>query len=173
MTTATIGQPTPLPQPPTDDFLAMARAEAQQHTLCSHCQADMVSWRLANPNATKVDAEDAHAQIWQNCPPCAIAYCEHLDEVDRQARREANSLETAEHAAYTAKQARHGEDTKWHCNACGELTKADATEKYEGNLSKTTCNRCSEVVPRVIDLTKPMVCIVSVRVEDDDSETPY
>ena len=65
---------------------------------------------------------------------------------------------------------------KWHCNTCGQLTKAEVTEVHTGNLSKTRCNRCDVVVPRVVDLTHPMPCIVSVRVTDDmieNDEIPY
>lgn len=119
MATATInGKPSLFlsPEPPTEkyptyekrvvDFVSsakeMAEAEAEKHTLCEHCQAEMVNWRLENPNATKVDAEDAHYEIWKNCPPCSADYCEWSEEVERQAEREANSLETLEHEAYEA-----------------------------------------------------------------------
>ena len=106
MTTATLGgKPNPLVsretslETPVSDFAAMARAEAEKHTLCPQCQAEMVNWRLANPTATKLDAETAHAEIYQHCPPCGMVYAEWCDELDRQAQREANSLETLEHAA--------------------------------------------------------------------------
>ena len=88
------------------DFTAiakdMAEAEAEQHTLCEQCQAEMVNWRLENPNATKVEAEVAHYEIWEQCPPCSTDYAQWCEEVDRQAEREANSLESLEHEAYEA-----------------------------------------------------------------------
>ena len=92
---------TPL-ETPVSNFAAMARAEAEKHTLCPECQAEMVNWRLSNPTATKLDAETAHAEIYQDCPPCGVAYAEWCDELDRQVQREASSLETLEHAAYAA-----------------------------------------------------------------------
>ena len=113
MATATLGgKPNPLvsretppetsSETPVSDFAAMARAEAEQHTRCPQCQAEMVDWRLANLTATKLDAETAHAEIYQHCPPCGMAYAEWCDELDRQAQRETNSLETLEHEAYAA-----------------------------------------------------------------------
>ena len=65
----------------------------------------MIDWRLANPTATKLDAETAHAEIWEHCPPCSAEYIEWCEEVDRQTQREANSLETLEHEAYEAYEA--------------------------------------------------------------------
>ena len=65
---------------------------------------------------------------------------------------------------------------KWHCDTCGEIAKAEVTEAYSGDLSKTRCNRCDKGVPRVIDLTQPMLCILSVCVTDamiENDEIPY
>ena len=75
----------------------MAGAEAQKHTDCPNCQAEMVNWRLANPNATKLDAEDAHYKIWSECPSCVAEYSEWSEAADR-----ASELETAEHEAHEA-----------------------------------------------------------------------
>ena len=79
------------------ELTAHAEAEARKHTLCPTCQAKMVNWRLANPTATKVDAESAHAEIWLECPPCSADFAQWCEEVDRQAE-----LETAEHKAHEA-----------------------------------------------------------------------
>ena len=83
------------------DFAAiaegMAGAEARKHTLCPNCQEQMVAWRLANPNATKLDAESAHTDIWSECPSCVTEYSEWSETADRAAE-----LETAEHEAYEA-----------------------------------------------------------------------
>ena len=79
------------------ELTARAKAEAEKHTLCPNCQTEMVEWRLTNPNATKLDAEDAHAKIWSECPSCIAEYSEWCKEADRAAE-----LETAEHEAYEA-----------------------------------------------------------------------
>ena len=103
------------------ELTAHAEAEARKHTLCPTCQAKMVNWRLANPTATKVDAESAHADIWLQCPPCSADFaqwCEKLDaewQNDPEAQRKFGEwcdaeerkarqaeLETAEHEAYEA-----------------------------------------------------------------------
>ena len=72
----------------------------------------------------------------------------------------------------------------FHCINCGLLKKHEVTEEFYGELHDYFCNQCSEVAekmdtppspqhcpeprePRIIDLTKPMVCIVSVRVTED------
>ena len=60
---------------------------------------------------------------------------------------------------------------KWHCTHCGELEKGEVIEKVIGDQSQTLCNRCHQRVPRIIDLTKPMPCIVSVRVTDEMEES--
>lgn len=91
---------------------SMATAEAEKHTNCARCQAEMIDWRLANPNATKLNAETAHAEIWQECPSCQSEYAEWCDEANRQAEREANSLETAEHEAYEADLERQAEEAE-------------------------------------------------------------
>ena len=68
------------------DFTAIAEsmveAEAQKHTDCELCQAEIVNWRLANPNATKLDAEDAHYKIWTECLSCIAEYSEWCEEVE-------------------------------------------------------------------------------------------
>ena len=66
------------------ELKAHAKTEAEKHTLCPKCQAEMVSWRLANPNATKVDAESAHCEIWLNCPPCSADYAAWNEAVDAE-----------------------------------------------------------------------------------------
>ena len=122
MATATInGKPSiykPV-EPPTEkyptyseraaDFTAIARdmaeAEAEKHTDCELCQKQMVAWRLANPNATKLDAEDAHYRVWSECPSCVAEYSEWCEKVDR-----ASELETAEHEAYEAELERQAEE---------------------------------------------------------------
>ena len=64
---------------------------------------------------------------------------------------------------------------KWECVNCGELDKNKVTVKYRGDLSRTVCNLCGPVVPRVIDLTKPMVVMQSVEVTDEmeNDEIPF
>lgn len=65
---------------------------------------------------------------------------------------------------------------KWHCDNCGELEQGEVTEKTIGDQSQTLCNLCRQRVPRIIDLTQPMPCIVSVRVTEDMEENgdiPY
>ena len=91
----------------------MAETEAQKHTSCELCQAEMVNWRLANPNATKLDAEDAHTEIWENCPNCQAEYSQWCEETDRAAE-----LETAEHEAYEAHLEAQAEE--WEQSCLGE-----------------------------------------------------
>lgn len=89
------------------ELTARAEAEARKHTLCPNCQTEMAEWRLANPNATKLDAEDAHAKIWENCPSCVAEYCEWNEAANR-----ATELETAEHEAYEAELERQAEEAE-------------------------------------------------------------
>lgn len=91
----------------------MAETEAQKHTSCELCQAEMVNWRLANPNATKLDAEDAHYKIWYECPSCSAEYSEWCEQADRAAE-----LETAEHEAYEAHLEAQAEE--WEQSRLGE-----------------------------------------------------
>ena len=79
------------------ELTARAKAEAEKHTLCPNCQTEMIEWRLTNPNATKLDAESAHRDIWENCPSCIAEYSEWSETADR-----ASELETAEHEAHEA-----------------------------------------------------------------------
>lgn len=91
----------------------MAEAEAQRHTDCELCQAEMVKWRLTNPNATKLEAEDAHYKIWGQCPSCIAEYSEWCEKADRTAE-----LETAEHEAYEAELERQAEE--WEQSRLGD-----------------------------------------------------
>ena len=120
-------------QPPTQkyptsservaDFKAigkgLAETEAEKHTACPNCQAEMVDWRLANPNATKLDAEKAHTEIWENCPNCQAEYSQWCEEIERAAE-----LETAEHEAYEAHLEAQAEE--WEQSRLGQLPRAKA-----------------------------------------------
>ena len=69
----------------------------------------------------------------------------------------------------------------YDCPNCGLRKHADVTEKCYGELCDFFCSACGELVdrlecppvqlecrsPRVIDLTEPMPCIVSVKVTDE------
>ena len=66
-----------------------AEAEAQQHTNCELCQAEMVSWRTANPTASEADAADAHRNIWEACPSCRAEYAQWSEAVKADADAEA------------------------------------------------------------------------------------
>ena len=76
----------------------------------------------------------------------------------------------------------------FHCYKCGVLKNTEVTEEYYGELHAYFCNHCGDFTekidtpqcpphcphprsePRIIDLTKPMVCIVSVRVTEEMEE---
>ena len=85
------------------------------------------------------------------------------------------------------RQARGKRPAYFTCWDCGLRKNTEVTEETYGELSDYFCNHCGEIVskidapvapqhcpePREIDLTEPMVCIVSVRItesmiENDD-----
>ena len=76
------------------------------------------------------------------------------------------------------------------CWDCGLRKNTEVTEETYGELSDHFCNHCGEIVskidapvapqhcpePREIDLTEPMVCIVSVRITEsmiENDEIPF
>ena len=64
----------------------------------------------------------------------------------------------------------------WECVHCGELNEEQVTGEAFGDQSYIYCKACFQRgnrvrVPRIIDLTQPMPCIVLVRVTEDMEES--
>ena len=92
----------------------VAETEAQQHTNCPDCQAEMVNWRLDNPTASDTDAENAHHQIWEGCPSCRAEYAEWSSEFEEHLCGQYDA--EVEELASLGDGARHyiaGHDAEW------------------------------------------------------------
>lgn len=60
---------------------ANARAEmrAKDYTLCRHCQAGLVNFLIANPEADH-ETTQAHTEtLWETCGACSEEYQAHLE----------------------------------------------------------------------------------------------
>lgn len=90
------------------ELTARAEAEAQHHTNCRNCQAGMVNWRIVNPTADETKTEEAHEDIWSQCPVCVDEYKAWCEEVDRKAEEaELARLGDGYHHAV------NGDDHRW------------------------------------------------------------
>ena len=67
------------------ELAARAEAEAKHLTDCRGCQAGMMNWRIANPTATCVDAENHHREVWESCETCSAEYNAWADEAAAEA----------------------------------------------------------------------------------------
>ena len=67
------------------ELTARAEAEARHHTNCRNCQAGMVNFFIANPDASENAAADYHRETWENCETCTAEYNEWADNAAAEA----------------------------------------------------------------------------------------
>ena len=58
---------------------ARAEMRAKDYTLCRHCQAGLVNFLIANPEADHETTQAETQTLWEDCRACSEEYHAHLD----------------------------------------------------------------------------------------------